>query len=227
MNSTLRNYRWFFLLAAPTILAILLLVSRIIYTNDFTFLFLVWNLFLAFVPLGLALIIKRFNASVHRMFFYPLLGIWLLFLPNAPYILTDLLHLHYDHNMPVWFDMTMILTFAWSGLVAGFYSLRWVQQCIEVRFRGRVWVGRMFAVLAVFASAYGIYLGRFLRWNSWDVLEAPKMLLEEIIHSLTHSSEMLHTYGFTLSFGLLLLFMYLMANGLKSGSERKAVGESA
>ncbi|MDG1262089.1 MAG: DUF1361 domain-containing protein [Flavobacteriales bacterium] len=227
MNSTPRSYRWLFLLAAPTALAILLLMARIVYTKDFTFLFLVWNLFLAFIPLGLALIIKRINARVHRMLFYPLLGIWLLFLPNAPYILTDLLHLHYDHDMPVWFDMTMILTFAWSGLVAGFYSLLWVQDCIEVRFRGRVWVGRLFAVLTVFASAYGIYLGRFLRWNSWDIIEAPGMLVEEIIHSLTHSSELLHTYGFTLSFGFLLLFMYLMANGLKMNSDRKAVRESA
>lgn len=222
MAQFLRTHRWLLLLAGPSFLAIFLLLTRIIYTKEGMFLFLVWNLFLAFIPLGIAYLIKEYRFFQHRFIYYPTLAVWLLFLPNAPYILTDLLHLQYTQGMAVWFDMTLILAFAWTGLVAGFYSLKWVHESIHERFRGRTWLSWSFAVLCVFASSYGIYLGRFLRWNSWDILDAPGSLLRQIVHSLTHKSELFHTYGFTMSFGALLLFMYLMANGVSVKSDTKA-----
>lgn len=223
MTEFLRTHRWLWLLAGPTLLAFFLLLTRMFYTQEGRFLFLVWNLFLAFVPLGIAYLIKSFSFFQRRFIYYPTLLVWLLFLPNAPYILTDLLHLQYTQGMAVWFDMTLILTFAWTGLVAGFYSLKWVHHSIHERFRGRAWLSWSFAVMCVFASSYGIFLGRFLRWNSWDVLDSPGSLLREIVRSLTHRGELFHTYGFTLSFGALLLFMYLMANGATLKPETKGL----
>ncbi|MCH2199416.1 MAG: DUF1361 domain-containing protein [Flavobacteriales bacterium] len=194
----------------PAVLGIFLLIGRYFTTGSTMFFFLVWNLFLAGIPLALAMFLRFSNRAQKRWIFYPTLGAWLLFLPNAPYILTDLLHLRTKTAAPIWFDLTVILSFAWSGLLAGYYSLRWIQDLIVSRFRGRVWVGWSFAFLTIFASSYGIYLGRFLRWNSWDVLNAPGLLAQDIIHSLTLGGEMLKTYGFTLSFGMLLMFMYAL-----------------
>lgn len=223
MTKFFRTHRWLWLLAGPILLSFFLLFTRVVYTQEDRFLFLMWNLFLAFIPLGIAYLIKNFRFFQRRLIYYPTLAIWLLFLPNAPYILTDLLHLQYTQGMAVWFDMTLILTFAWTGLVAGFFSLKWVHESIHERFLGRAWLSWSFAVLCVFASSYGIFLGRFLRWNSWDVLDSPGSLLREIVHSLTLKSELFHTYGFTLSFGVLLLFMYLMANGATLKTETKGL----
>lgn len=183
-----------------------LLGYRFYLADNFFYLFLGWNLFLAWIPLGLAWLI-----SIRRWspwLWVPVLGIWFLFLPNAPYILTDLYHLRVRHGVPRWFDLTLILTFAWNGLFLGFISFRMVVQWL-----GKIgipaWL-RMLSPLAWFPVAYGVYLGRYERWNSWDLVTEPMELLSAVSAPLLHPAAHPRAIGFTLAFGAFLWATYHM-----------------
>jgi uncharacterized membrane protein len=152
-----------------------LLVVRIDRVGEPAFVFLVWNLFLAWIPFLLSLCV----AVVHRRggprpLLWVLGAFWLLFLPNAPYILTDFIHLGRVKGAPLWFDAALIGTFATAGLGLGLASLFLVHHVVEAR-AGRV-VGWAVAVSSLVLCAVGIYLGRFPRFNSWDVITDPQSL---------------------------------------------------
>lgn len=99
-------------------------IFRFVYTDTKVFLFLNWNLFLAFVPWAVSsLMMLRPKLRQSKWMFALLLCMWLLFFPNAPYILTDLFHLHISSSMPVWFDLVLILSFAWTGLLFGSFRM--------------------------------------------------------------------------------------------------------
>jgi uncharacterized membrane protein len=177
------------------------------YTDTKTFLFLNWNLILAVIPYSittLAFVYPRFKNSNLRL--SALIAVWLLFFPNAPYILTDLFHLRKQTGMPIWFDLTLILFFAWTGLLFGFLSLRDVQNSLLVRLNK---VKTTLVVVAlIFIGSFGIYLGRYLRWNSWDILQEPFAIIYQIgdrfVNPLSHS----RTWGMTIFFGLFLNVVY-------------------
>lgn len=196
-------------LAAASVLGTSLIASRILLTWRGHHLFLVWNLFLAWVPLLLALRLE----SLHRR---EQLGgwraggtavAWLLFFPNAPYILTDLIHLKPIVKTLWWTDLILILLFALIGLVLGFLSLHRLHQVVAAR---RGWVaGWMFVVAVMFLSGFGVYLGRFERWNSWDVITNPLALMADSFNWLQ-----LRSAKFTLLFGLLLTTAYALLYSL-------------
>jgi uncharacterized membrane protein len=181
-----------------------LLGYRIHWAGHTKFVFLAWNLFLAAIPLGFAVLlakIERWRLAA------PLLSGWLLFFPNAPYVLTDLLHLRPRSGIPVWYDLLMLLSFALVSLWMGFQSLQLVQ----------VWIARKssslmawsFVAVSLFLSGFGIYLGRFLRWNSWDIISNPGSLLGDIWERFADPLAHGQTWGVTLGFGGLLLVAYL------------------
>lgn len=153
--------------------------------NTSTFLFLVWNLFLAWIPYILALLLDgistKFKSSIITT---SLFLCWLLFFPNAPYILTDLLHLKVRHPIPHWYDLMLIATFAWTGLLLGYLSLYEVQQFVEKK-KGKI-VGWIFSTAAIFLCGLGIYLGRYLRWNTWDILIDPFQIIGDAWLSMSH-----------------------------------------
>lgn len=179
----------------------LLTIVRCFISGTGTFLFLNWNLFLAGVPLLFSrLIIYNEKITVWKIMF--LLPLWLLFFPNAPYILTDLFHLGNTVSMPKWFDLILILSFAWAGLYAGFKSLQDIQRMLTKFMSERK--SMLIIVLLLFSAAFGVYIGRFERWNSWDLITHPFSvvvdILEKIIHPFTH----LRAWGVTLMLGTLL-----------------------
>jgi uncharacterized membrane protein len=184
-------------------------------TGSRLFLFLNWNLFLAAVPylLGSAAV-RHPRLRSSRLGLFLLLPAWLLFLPNAPYIVTDFVHLEARAGVPLWYDLVLILAFAWTGLVFGFASLMDVERLLAARF------GRKAAALAIamvlFLSAFGVYLGRFLRWNSWDILHRPGELLGDILDRLANPLSHPLAWGMTLVFGLLLNLMFLTFRRLQS-----------
>ena len=135
-----------------------------------------------------------------------LIPVWLLFFPNAPYIITDLYHIRYAAAMPVWFDMALIVSFAWNGLLLGFLSLMDIEQVIG-RFTRKVWA-RLFSISAIVLASFGIYLGRFLRWNSWDIVTHPWLLMHDIADRVFHPFQHPRTVGVTIVFSLFLLFSY-------------------
>ena len=101
------------------LLSLGLLIFRISVTGQLNFIFLVWNLFLAYIPFGISTMMELKKKDIDQWQFWVIAPMWLLFFPNALYILTDLFHLHKIAGMPEWFDLLLILTFAISGLLLG------------------------------------------------------------------------------------------------------------
>ncbi len=182
----------------------------VVWTKNFHYVLLMWNLFLAWLPLLFALLARdTLRSQPQRTWrFYGLAGLWLLFFPNAPYIFTDLIHLWTVFRLHFWIDLTLILLCALIGLVLGFVSLYLMQSIVAQRF-GRV-MSWLFVALATGLCSVGIYLGRFLRFNSWDVILRPG----KIYHGLDAwaGSPMINTAsaGFLVIFFLFFFIAYVM-----------------
>jgi uncharacterized membrane protein len=158
-------------------LSVLMLCVRIYYAGRLTYIFLAWNLFLAWLPFTFAFLAYQYRNQ--STLFVPLSVLWLLFLPNAPYLITDLMHLHNSWAVPVWYDAMMIFSFALTGLLLGFLSLYLMQILVARRWGQRFsW---LFVALISVLSGLGVYIGRFLRWNSWDIFTDPLSLLNSLL----------------------------------------------
>lgn len=181
--------------------AVSLLLIRWWWVGHHGFFFLVWNLFLALVPVALASISCRSRMAESLRF-----AAWILFFPNAPYLITDLLHLHPRAGVPLWFDVGLISTFAWAGLLAACLSLRKMHVRVQ-DWRGKA-AGWTFAVGVAILSGFGIWLGRFLRLNSWDAVTEPLALAHAAAQPLLHPAHHLRAWGVTLLFGGLLFVVY-------------------
>ena len=145
--------------------------------GQFYYRFLVWNLVLAWIPMVFAFAAYRHHARGSRLnaLLVGYVVAWFFFFPNAPYIVTDFIHLQHRPPVPLWYDLLLVASFAWTGLCLGYLSLYLMQEIARARFGpGRSWV---FAVGMLFLGSVGIYAGRELRWNSWDVVRSPSHLL--------------------------------------------------
>ncbi len=159
-------------LALASSLVTAAVAARVVYTHSFETTNLVWNLVLAWVPFALALVVYDWARRGAPTEVLVAVGVvWLLFLPNAPYIVTDLKWLGHYESGTHWFDPVLIGAAAAIGLALGFFSLYLVQSVVAAR-HGRL-VGWVLAWSALVASGLGVYLGRFERWNSWDVVTEP------------------------------------------------------
>jgi uncharacterized membrane protein len=166
-------------LFAASVLCVGLLELRIRETGDGFYRFLVWNLYLAWVPLVLAAAAYARSRRGVDPLTAALLVSWLVFFPNAPYLLTDFIHLT-QGPAPLWYDALMLSAFAWTGLLLGFASLYLVQLILRRAFGVAVsWLG-VFGSLAL--ASIGVYVGRFVRLNSWDVLLHPRHVVE-VVHA--------------------------------------------
>jgi uncharacterized membrane protein len=197
-------------------LSVSLLAFRIIRVDAGYFLFLVWNLFLAWMPLLFATAAFITRRKVSGAVGFGLL--WLLFLPNAPYILTDLIHLQWVSGVPIWYDLSMFLAFAFTGLLLGLTSLHLMHTVVEER-SGRL-VGWLFVVAAMGLSGFGIYLGRFMRWNSWDVIINPLSLAQDLFSLVRHPIQNIESYFISAVFAAIFLLGYIIIISL--GSFQKA-----
>jgi uncharacterized membrane protein len=191
------------LLFASAGLGVAMVAVRVYFSGTLSYTFLVWNLFLAVIPFVISSLLTRFRPPA--VIFYPLTALWLLFFPNAPYVLTDLIHLH-PVTVPLWYDLLMLLSFAWTSLMFGFVSLADMQSLIRQKFNAAT--GWLFACVALALGSFGIYLGRFLRWNSWDILTEPRQLAWDILERVLNPLSHVGTYGFTLLFTAFLVLAY-------------------
>lgn len=202
-------------LLSLSLLCLALSIFRCVYTGSKMFLFLNWNLFLAFIPWLTGILIRlKPEAQQHKGLMAGFVLLWLAFFPNAPYILTDLFHLRRQSEVPIWFDLTLILSYAWTGLLFGFFSLLDVQSVLQ-----RFLPAKKAAVLPVillFLSGFGIYLGRYLRWNSWDIIQQPLALLTDISNRFTDPVHHPRTWGMTFFMGLLLNVMFYSFKMIRS-----------
>jgi uncharacterized membrane protein len=213
-----RSGRWeiTLLLSAMAAGCFALSMARFGATHSRQFLFLNWNLFLAFLPwLASSMVMLKPGLRSNKFALAVLLGLWILFFPNSPYILTDLFHLGEGSGAPLWFDLVLILAFAWTGLSYGFISLLDIEALFLVRFRKGTVVA--LTVFLLFLSGFGIYLGRYLRWNSWDIIHSPSALLLDVGDRVANPFSHSRTWGVTLTMGLLLNMMYWTLKAVRKG----------
>ena len=182
---------------------------RVAYTGTGEYRNMIWNLALAWIPFVVALGIydrHRRGTSPARLAVPAV--VWLLFLPNAPYLVTDFKYLAELDGAPVWFDVMLLTTFAWVGLLLGFVSL-YLMHTVAARIAGAGagWIA-VGSVLAL--TAFGVYLGRFRRWNSWDVVRDPTGLGAELWSGFTDPLAHPHTLAVTFALGVFLSLGYLV-----------------
>ena len=199
-------------LLAASALCVLTVEYRGHHTGDPHYRFLVWNLFLAWLPFVFALAAYGLARRGRGVGVVALGLLWLLFFPNAPYLLTDFIHLTDTVSAPVWYDALMLASFAWTGLLLGFASL-YLMQMIWERAAGPAvaWTG---VVGALALASFGVYLGRFLGFNSWDALVRPRRILDVIRTDLENPFEhprlvgslLVLTASLTLGYALLYSF---------------------
>ncbi len=163
------------------------------------------NLFLAWVPyfLGIALMLSAsFSGGrlVSAMRVFCLLA-WFFFFPNAPYLITDFAYLDWAH-FDLWQRVAIFCIFAQCGLMLAMVSLLIIEK------QTSAWYGIAFSkvlvVAAIVFSGFGVYVGRFLRWNSWDLLYHPYSVFLDSLGKLSEPMQGIRPIVFSAMFSLIL-----------------------
>ena len=217
------------IMTASMLFSCTLVGIRILHTGRLTFLSMIWNLFLAYIPYAIStgLTAWRKGAAERQLpgatlptgrtaslkgFLRALAFIvWLLFIPNSFYILTDLYHLadnHRNSRVPEWFDLALILSFAWNGLLLGVLSTRQIEKLLVPRttIPGR-W---LFLYPVMGLNALGVYTGRYLRYNSWDIITDPFDLLGDILGMIIHPFRHHYAWDMIFCYSILLTLIYIL-----------------
>ncbi len=210
------------LLVLATLIAVVLEMLHARINGSRAYAGLIFNLGLAWVPFVAAVL--AYLTRKNRLTFYLVMPlctlVWLAFFPNAPYLLTDFNQLALPGGgAPLWFDVILLIWVAWTGLLLGVSSLYLIQE-IVTRVTSPL-VGWLFALVATVLSSVGVYLGRFLRWNSWDLLYNPLPIARDMYGIVRNPIANLPTYVFTILFTLLFFFIYI-AFHLVAGAIRES-----
>ena len=190
-----------------------LFLARTVYTGQLTFAFLVWNLFLAFVPYFLSYSISLRPAwTKNKWKLTAAFVAWLLFIPNSFYMLTDLFHLNDSYSVPRWYDLLLILSFTWNALLFGILSVGHIEKLIKPFRKERSnW---LFVYPVMLLNAFGVYIGRYMRYNSWDILSNPFRLLADSFHILLHPVYNKNAWAMVIVFSFFLSIIYMMLRKL-------------
>lgn len=173
--------------------------------------YLLWNLSLAWLPLIFAVrLIDLLRRKLWSSWECLLMSVlWLVFLPNSFYMISDFIHLQEVQRLDVLYDAVMFTSFIYTGVVLGFSSLYLVHGQLRRRLSGRT-AGAWVAGTLLICSA-AVYVGRDLRWNSWDILTNPGGLLFDVSDRLQHPSAYPQMLVTVVSFFVLLVSMYALA----------------
>ncbi len=195
-------------LLCSSALSVAFVMARAWFTGTPAYAFLLWNLTLAWIPYLLArLIAARARKEGGTLILLGLGLAFIGFLPNAPYIVTDLMHLRWrESNAPAWFDALMLASFAWSGLTLGVTAVRLTAGVVQRRVGRRASVGYVGIVSVL--TAFGIYLGRFVRLNTWDAAVHPFRVARSALAPLVHPAANARAWTFTVAFAALFLAAY-------------------
>jgi uncharacterized membrane protein len=209
-ETNLSLHQWLFLSCC---FSCLLVCCRVAATGYLTYLFLVWNLFLAFVPYAVSEWLSRhITRRGSRWKLLPALLLWLLFIPNSFYIVTDFFHLEKFDSAPKWFDLLVLFSFAWNGLLLGMLSVKKVEWVLGIL------SGRRLSLFFVFGfmwlNAFGIYIGRYLRYNSWDVVTQPLSLFLDMLRILTHPVQNKMEWSMITTWSVFMTLLYIIIKKL-------------
>ncbi len=213
----------FYPIALGTFLVFFFYFGRVFISRDFIFKNLIWNLFLAWLPYLFSLTITGIHRLRPRWWWALIIpgGFWLVFLPNSFYIVTDLIHVSQRQSIPVWYDAGLIAITAWTGIFLAVISLHAVQGVVR-DYLGH-YAGWGFALIVIGLSGYGVYLGRFLRWNSWDLLLEPAEILSDTLSPLLHPISYADKIGFMVMYTSLYLVTYLTFSWLRPFASARQV----
>lgn len=192
------------------IVSLAFLVIKVIAMRSWDYAFLSWNLVLAWLPFLFGYIL-RIRLTNHRWLTWQNLGLsflWLVFLPNSFYVASDLIHVRLSSQQNVLYDVVMILSFTLNGLVAGMASLYIVHKELYRRF----WANQAHSVIAlvILAASFAVYLGRNLRWNTWDVVVHPAALLFDVSDRFINPTDHPAVFATTLTFFVLISSFYFI-----------------
>lgn len=195
-------------LLLSSLISVALYIIRMAAGESNRYWFLNWNLLLAWVPLVLAWLLKERLKQSSWLSWRNLLltALWLGFLPNSFYIVSDFIHLHSSGEVSLLYDIVVFVSFTWNGFVLGFASLYLIHQQLLRKIRRRdahVLIG-----VILLLCGYAIYLGRYLRWNTWDVLVNPAGLLFDVSERLINPAARPQMFATTAMFFVLLTSMY-------------------
>ncbi len=190
-------------------LAVVLNISRFFIFDNYVFIYIIWNIFLAFIPFLITsvLILYINKENIVKPIFIISFIIWILFLPNAPYVVTDLIHLGNFRKVPMMYDIFLLFSSAGVSLLMGLYSLFHMEKMLLLKFSKKI-TNIMIAFIILIAS-FGIYLGRFLRFNSWDFFISHKLLLSSVWDTFTLSNNNTNVFTYTLLFFFFIYMSYL------------------
>lgn len=212
-----------------------LVVLRMIHAHSLLFIFMIWNLFLAYVPYVLSgWLTRRLDRTLtmpslsrpigsRPLFLVAVCLVWLLFIPNSFYMMTDLFHLTDSRHprIPEWFDLALIFSFAWNGLLLGVLSVRQMERLLETKklatgiFGERFTVplpfpGGVFVYFILGLSALGVYTGRYMRYNSWDIISNPFGVVMDIGEMIIHPLRNRPAWDMIVCYTILLSLIYTM-----------------
>jgi uncharacterized membrane protein len=185
-----------------------LVFIRIVATGHLTYLFLFWNLFLAFVPYAISeRFFGRAGVIANKWKRIVLFFCWLLFIPNSFYIITDFFHLDQFDSAPKWFDLLLLFSFAWNGLLLGILSVRRIELMLTAI--GGQRLAFLFVLVVMWLNAFGVYIGRYLRYNSWDIILQPFSLFGEMFQVLVHPLQNKMEWGMITTWAAFMTLFYI------------------
>ena len=189
----------------PLGLAIFLNLLRIILFKDTHFLYILWNIFLAFIPFFISsfLLSRTSKDTILRPLFVAGFIVWFIFLPNAPYVITDFIHLGRIHSVPVMYDAFLLFASAWVSLFFGLTSLVQMKKMLTLKFPQKI--TDIIILITILFTSFGVYLGRYLRFNSWDLFISHNSIITSVWKIFAQSNNYANVYGYT---ALFFVFIY-------------------
>lgn len=195
------------LLPLMSVFSCLLLSVRIAHTGSLDYAFLAFNLFLAWIPFGIAKILQRIPNKTKPAAHIFLLLAWMTFLPNTAYLITDIFHLDNNAGAPQWYDLLMLFAFAWNGVLLAMHAVYILHKKYFDLAINRS-IGLLLTVV-FFLTGMGVYVGRYLRWNSWEAFTQPRYILHQTVIIFSHSSLLFEMLAMGIVYGAFLGLAYL------------------
>jgi len=184
-----------------------------------TLLFLIWNLILAWIPYVASLVLQPiYRLTKSKIIIFFVLMIWLFFFPNAPYIITDFVHLKSHDGLPFWYDIMVISSFAGIGMILGLLSLLKVEEFLKNH--TKKWIAKLLTLSTIPLCGFGIWIGRYQRWNSWDIVTRPDMVMMDIYLQIKDPISNIDTLGLSIVITIMILFSYLFLQTIYSSKEQ-------
>lgn len=203
--------------AIMTVYVVLVLFIRNWIVGDQIYNFLLRNLSAGFLPLLIAFLLKEFNDKFSNVFFWIGSVLWVLFYPNAPYMISDLIHGDMD-NVIIIPDTLVIFSIALVSIFYGLLSLKIMYTLFTKRSGKRL--ANIAITISLLLSCLGFYMGRILLFFSIDALKNPIHVIKEVWAHLFPIGENIYTYELMILFGgiqVMLLIMMKDINDIESG----------